>query len=158
MIRFDCPSCGTRLSAPDGTGGQQSTCPTCQTKVLIPHEDAIEQAPAPRPSRVADDRYEDRPPRRYEEERDDYREERPRRRRRDEDYDEDYDRPRGKRRGFVCPFCDSPEPPIIKNEVSQAGWIVLVVLILFCWPLFWIGLLMKEEKKVCADCGAKLGT
>jgi hypothetical protein len=28
---------------------------------------------------------------------------------------------------------------------------------LTCLPLFWIGLLMKEEVHFCSDCGMKLG-
>jgi len=34
--------------------------------------------------------------------------------------------------------------------------VVFVVMLLFCWPLFFIGLLMKEEYQVCSDCGARL--
>jgi hypothetical protein len=29
-------------------------------------------------------------------------------------------------------------------------------MLMFCFPLFWIGLLMKEDVKVCADCGRRL--
>jgi hypothetical protein len=30
------------------------------------------------------------------------------------------------------------------------------VLVLLFWPLFWIGLLIKENYRVCADCGRTL--
>lgn len=82
---------------------------------------------------------------------------------RDDDDDDDdsgeYERPsrRPSRRGFRCPFCDSPEPPARREKVSAGGWVVLVVMLLFCFPLFFIGLLMKEEYRVCRDCGVKLG-
>ena len=57
--------------------------------------------------------------------------------------------PRGATRGFRCPFCRADDPPVVREKVSAAGWIVLVVLIFFCFPLFWIGLLMKENYREC---------
>jgi len=33
---------------------------------------------------------------------------------------------------------------------------VLIVMLFFCAPLFFIGLLITEEYRVCSDCGAKL--
>ena len=100
---------------------------------------------------------------------DDLEEERPTRRRRDED--DEYDRPnrslrrrdadeedRPRRPSFRCPYCKSDEVPVRKSQVSQAGWIVFILMLLFlCLPLCWIGLLIKEEYRVCADCGSKLG-
>ena len=35
-IRFDCPKCGKRLSAPDGATGRTATCPGCQALVTAP--------------------------------------------------------------------------------------------------------------------------
>jgi hypothetical protein len=59
--------------------------------------------------------------------------------------------------GFECPFCHSRLPPVIQNKVSTTGWVVLVVMLLFCFPLFWVGLLIKEDYRVCRSCGIKLG-
>jgi hypothetical protein len=39
-----------------------------------------------------------------------------------------------------------------------AGWIVFVVLLLFFFPLCFLGLLVREEYEVCADCRARLGS
>jgi len=44
-------------------------------------------------------------------------------------------------------------------KVSTGGWIVFVFLMLSCFGIIlaWIGLLMKENYKVCSQCGIKLG-
>ena len=61
--------------------------------------------------------------------------------------------------GFKCPFCQSTQAPFVMQKVSTGGWIVFILLfltffgILFCW----IGLLMKENYRVCGSCGIKLG-
>jgi hypothetical protein len=34
--------------------------------------------------------------------------------------------------------------------------VVFAVMITFCFPLFFIGLLMKERYRVCGDCGRRL--
>ncbi|MEW6733717.1 MAG: hypothetical protein AB1489_20485 [Acidobacteriota bacterium] len=56
---------------------------------------------------------------------------------------------------FVCPYCRS-QALLVRNRISTAGWIVFVLLIFFCLPLCWIGLLMKEEYRTCVGCGVKL--
>ncbi len=61
------------------------------------------------------------------------------------------------RRGFCCPYCGSTDVPITKSKISAAGWVVFAVLLVFCFPLFWIGLFIKEDFKECADCGTKVG-
>jgi hypothetical protein len=60
-----------------------------------------------------------------------------------------YNQPVG---GFQCPYCRTTMPPISMERVSQTGWIVLALLIIFCLPLFWIGLLIKEPYRVCSQC------
>jgi hypothetical protein len=58
--------------------------------------------------------------------------------------------------GFQCPYCRTTVPPVTRERVSQTGWIVMVVLIIACFPLFWIGLLIKEPYRVCRECGNTL--
>jgi hypothetical protein len=58
---------------------------------------------------------------------------------------------------FKCPYCQSPAPPVQKQKISTAGWILFVVLLLLCFPLCWIGLLMKEDYRSCSFCGLGLG-
>lgn len=94
-------------------------------------------------------------------------EDRPRRRRRDDDDDYD-DRPRRSRgrdrdedlRGFRCPFCACRQPPDIRYKVSTAGWIWFIILFCGVCTIFicWIPLLtLRDEYRVCSECGCKLG-
>jgi LITAF-like zinc ribbon domain len=56
-----------------------------------------------------------------------------------------------------CPYCRSYAPPLIKSRVSTAGWVVFVVLFIFTFFFCWIGLLIREDYRVCSYCGAQLG-
>jgi hypothetical protein len=59
--------------------------------------------------------------------------------------------------GFRCRHCQSTRPPLTRTKVSGAGWFLFFILAVFlCLPLCWIGLLMKEEYRVCGDCGRRL--
>jgi hypothetical protein len=73
-----------------------------------------------------------------------------------EQRDEDR-RPRRRREGFECPFCGSTERPIVKRQVSGAGWVVFFLLLFFTIIFCFVGLFMQEDVRVCRDCGAKLG-
>jgi len=57
---------------------------------------------------------------------------------------------------YGCPFCKSPYPPMVVEKISVGGWIVFILLLLVCLPLCWIGLLMKEQNRVCVTCHAVL--
>ena len=62
--------------------------------------------------------------------------------------------------GFMCPFCRYQGPPVIQQQVSSGGWILFVILLLFCLPLCWLPFVMdgcKDEIRKCASCGARLG-
>lgn len=56
-----------------------------------------------------------------------------------------------------CPYCHRYASTYIQKRISTAGWITFGVLLLFFFPLFWIGLLIKEDIYVCSGCGIKLG-
>ncbi len=56
-----------------------------------------------------------------------------------------------------CPFCQYQGPPRMEKKISTAGWVVFGVLLWFCFPLCWIGLLMKEDKQLCGSCNNKVG-
>ncbi|MCA1557926.1 MAG: LITAF-like zinc ribbon domain-containing protein, partial [Acidobacteria bacterium] len=58
--------------------------------------------------------------------------------------------------GYRCPNCQSTSPPITEKRISTEGWIVFCALLIFCLPLFFIGLLMKEEIRVCSACRTRL--
>ena len=57
---------------------------------------------------------------------------------------------------FRCPHCMSQYLPRVERRVSTAGWITFAVLMVFFFPLFWIGLLIKEDVQVCQSCNTKL--
>lgn len=54
--------------------------------------------------------------------------------------------------GYRCPRCNSTALPVVRKKISDNGWIVFVVMLIFCFPLFWIGLLMRDEYRVCPTC------
>lgn len=58
---------------------------------------------------------------------------------------------------YHCPFCRSTAKPVLERKVSTVGWILFAVFMVCCFPMFWIGLLLREDVKVCSDCGTKLG-
>lgn len=57
--------------------------------------------------------------------------------------------------GNNCPRCAGQ---FVKYErkISTAGWIVFAVLLVTFFPLFWIGLLIKEDVRVCQTCNFRL--
>lgn len=59
--------------------------------------------------------------------------------------------------GYHCPRCGTTTPPIINKKISTGGWVVFVVLLFMCLPLFWIGFLIKDEERICPMCSTRLG-
>jgi len=57
---------------------------------------------------------------------------------------------------FRCPNCSTHLPPLLERKISTAGWITFAVLLVTVFPLFWIGLLIREDVPVCQVCQAKL--
>jgi hypothetical protein len=84
----------------------------------------------------------------------------PVRRRDQDDSDEDYQRParrlRRRDRDCECPNCGAVDDAYERKEMAPEGWIVLVVLLLTFFPLFFLGLLMKQNYLVCRECGYKI--
>lgn len=58
---------------------------------------------------------------------------------------------------YRCPHCGTTALPIVTKKVSTAGWVVFSMLLVFTLFLFWIGLLMQEEVRVCSVCGSRVG-
>ena len=59
-----------------------------------------------------------------------------------------------------CPFCDHVGMPVIEKKMSETGWVIFVLLVIFCVPLCWIPFVVdgtKEEIRKCASCGSRLG-
>ena len=58
---------------------------------------------------------------------------------------------------YRCPHCGSPAQPVIERWISPTGWVVFGLLLFFTIVFFWIGLLLKEEVRVCPNCGKRVG-
>jgi LITAF-like zinc ribbon domain len=58
---------------------------------------------------------------------------------------------------FHCPYCHTTVLPRIERKVSTAGWVVFTLLLLCTIIFCWIGLFIKEDYRVCSQCGMKLG-
>jgi hypothetical protein len=56
---------------------------------------------------------------------------------------------------FHCTNCGSTYLPRMEKRISTAGWIVFAVLLVFFFPLFWIGFFIKEDVLVCQVCNAR---
>lgn len=54
-----------------------------------------------------------------------------------------------------CPRCAS-QYIRFEKKISTAGWIVFAVLMVTFFPLFWIGLLIKEDAQFCQVCNYKI--
>lgn len=63
-----------------------------------------------------------------------------------------YQQPNNVAYGYHCPRCSSQLFPHYERKVSTAGWVVFSVLLVVFFPLFWIGLLIKEDVRVCPVC------
>jgi hypothetical protein len=80
------------------------------------------------------------------------------------------------RSSFRCPFCQSAARPEVRQKVAAGGWVLFGVLLClfvgtsafgilcvpFCFsiflaPLSLLGLLIKDDVRVCSSCGIKLG-
>jgi predicted RNA-binding Zn-ribbon protein involved in translation (DUF1610 family) len=137
VIAFKCRVCGSRLSVEDDLAGETVECPRCAAELAAPRPDAPPARPvadAPRPS------VRDRPWA-------------------DADADDDPDDPparRVRRRRYPCPHCGSTAVPIVKRRISTTGWIVFTVLLVFTICFFWVGLLIREDYRVCPECGIEL--
>lgn len=67
-----------------------------------------------------------------------------------------YQRPAHLAPGYHCPRCGTQQLPLISKKISSAGWILFAVLLVFFFPLFWIGLLIKEEIRICPVCNVRI--
>jgi lipopolysaccharide-induced tumor necrosis factor-alpha factor len=146
-IPVNCPSCGFEGEAPDEQAGDSVVCPDCRANIPVPD---------PKAKVRTSERFRDEPPPETKSRRGDVAV------RDDDDFDDRPSRRRSRRRkpsmrfGSTCKACGSDAPPVHRSQISPTGWVVFVIMLLFCWPLFFIGLMMKEEYSVCADCGARL--
>lgn len=57
---------------------------------------------------------------------------------------------------FECPFCHSRAGYRNTSKVSGGGWVVTILLLLLCFPLFWLGLLITENHQYCKNCQVRV--
>ncbi len=57
---------------------------------------------------------------------------------------------------YRCPNCMSQFLPRIDRRISTNGWVVFAVLLVVFFPLFWVGLLIKEDVHICPSCSTRL--
>jgi hypothetical protein len=183
MIRYSCPRCKKALEAPAGFAGQKLNCPGCQQRLQIPQPAALPAAPPLNKTILATEEPpsvgELGPPRvvkmgkplRIESCRECgvdvsqmrvetcpdcsallcsdrcYREHR---------YQVHSSRRRRRPSRDECYRCGCTDRPYAAQTISPAGWVVFAVLLVFFFPLCWIGLLMTETERRCPDCRARL--
>ncbi|KXJ99888.1 MAG: LITAF-like zinc ribbon domain protein [Acidobacteria bacterium OLB17] len=58
---------------------------------------------------------------------------------------------------YRCPYCATTFLPRIERKISSAGWVTFALLLVFIFPLFWIGLLIKEDQYMCPMCRRRVG-
>ena len=58
---------------------------------------------------------------------------------------------------YRCPHCMSQFLPKIERRISTTGWVVFAILLVVFFPLFWVGLLIKEDVHVCPSCNTRVG-
>ncbi|MGI8786576.1 MAG: LITAF-like zinc ribbon domain-containing protein [Pyrinomonadaceae bacterium] len=58
--------------------------------------------------------------------------------------------------GYRCPRCASQAFPTVRRRISTAGWITFAVLLATTGIFCWIGLLIKEDVRVCPVCNLQL--
>jgi hypothetical protein len=54
--------------------------------------------------------------------------------------------------GIMCPQCGGQMALSPVKKVSSSGWIVFVILLIFFFPLAWVGLLIKKNVYFCLSC------
>lgn len=56
-----------------------------------------------------------------------------------------------------CPYCQGTAGLRWESKISNVGWAMVIILFLvLCWPLFWIGFFIKEQHSYCNTCNTQL--
>ena len=61
---------------------------------------------------------------------------------------------------LTCPFCHFQGAPIVERKLSSNGWVIFILLLIFCLPLCWLPFVIdgcKEDQRKCASCGMRIG-
>jgi DNA-directed RNA polymerase subunit M/transcription elongation factor TFIIS len=146
MIRFTCPACKSVLESPPHKGGDKVACPKCGQRLLIPNP----VKPAARNKTVLG---EELPSPHYSFSKpkldwsDEVRIPHPQM-----ELGADADNPSPVSITFRCPQCGSQAKPKKWRVLPPVSWLMFVLLLLFCLPLFWLPFLLYESWHQCSDC------
>jgi hypothetical protein len=55
-----------------------------------------------------------------------------------------------------CHRCQKHVHPVSSSQISDVGCVVSVLLLIFCFPLFWIGFLIRETVLICPFCRLRI--
>lgn len=58
---------------------------------------------------------------------------------------------------YRCPRCGTSALPVVERRISAAGWVVFTILLVLTLVFCWVGLLIREDVRVCPVCGLNLG-
>ena len=58
---------------------------------------------------------------------------------------------------YHCPHCGSRYLPRMERRISTGGWVTFAILLVAFFPLFWIGLMIKEDIRICPVCEYRVG-
>ena len=67
-----------------------------------------------------------------------------------------YQQPNAMNYGHRCPRCGTQILPMLTRKISTAGWITFAVLLVTTGIFFWIGLLIREDVRVCPVCNLQI--
>jgi hypothetical protein len=129
VIRYSCPVCKTFHEAPDLSAHIKHECKACGQRIQVP----------PAPVRQHTILAKSEPPVPVLE------------------LVEPPSSPPQPLRRSGCPCCGCRDRPFCSSRISTGGWVVFAVLLVFFFPLFWIGLLMKDTFYHCRRCGYCFG-
>ncbi len=145
MIIYSCPTCGECLEAEDHCASQKHSCPHCQQRLQIPPPSGRNNKTVLGKPLVKDNKTvlgipldkavilevaDEKEGRRWHQKRRQY--------------------------SFECPRCGSKEDPQIRKETAAVGWILFVILLLFFFPLCWLGIFVRVTWEVCWDCAHRV--
>jgi hypothetical protein len=58
---------------------------------------------------------------------------------------------------YSCPYCGDKSRPRTYQQTSRTGYYVFVLLLIFFFPLCWLGFFIREQRVRCRGCGIQLG-
>ena len=172
-IRFHCPNCNSGLTAKVREAGQSDSCPDCNAKFVVPGIELKTKLESEKASKAAAaETYKREKAEAKAIEKDQRRQDKELKKAaaaeeaeaaaaEDAARDARYralERPIDEATTATCPYCSSTQGFVITSKPSNAGCVVMIVLLIFFFPLFWIGVFIRESTTKCKACGMVIAT